>query len=145
MQHRLFRTVVVLVAVVALATVSFLAGRAFIGSRVSHAQGEVNPSMPADINASFSCSHVDNVAAFDSRIHVRCSTVNVVGTDNVRYYAYATNGSNGYIANRMLAVSQTAFALGKGAVIFYDPDSAHNPPGCYTSDCRLILGISMVE
>lgn len=145
MQHRQFRTVVLLIVVVALAAVSFLAGRAFIGSQVSRAQGAVNPSVPADINASFGCTHVDNVAAFDNRIHVRCSTVNVVGTDNVRYYAYATNGSNGYTANRMLAVAQTTFALGKGVVLFYDPDSAHNPPGCYTSDCRLLLGISMVE
>jgi hypothetical protein len=29
--------------------------------------------------------------------------------------------------------------------IFYDADSAHNPPGCYTTDCRLLLGISMIE
>ena len=145
MQHKQFRTVVLIAVAVALAAVSFLAGRAFVGSRVSRAQGEVSPSAPAGPEASFCCADVNNVAAFDNRVHVRCSTVNVVGTDNVRYYAYATNGSNGYTANRLLAVAQTAFALGKAVAIFYDADSAHNPPGCYTTDCRLLLGISMIE
>jgi hypothetical protein len=141
MQHRQFRTVVLLIVVVAMATVSFLAGRAFIGSRVSRAQGAVSPSAPAGPDASFTCTNVNNVAAFDNRIHLRCSQAN----GSVLYYAYPTNGSNGYTANRMLAVAQTAFALGNVTFVYYDADSSHNPPGCNASDCRLLVGISIVQ
>ena len=90
---------------------------------------------------SFGCTSIDNVASFDNRIHVHCATSN----GSIEYYAYPTSGSNGYTANRMLAVGQTAFALGKGVVIFYQSSTSYNPPGCNTGDCRLLTGLSMLK
>ena len=46
---------------------------------------------------------------------------------------------------RMLAVGQTAFALGKPVWIFFDSNSDSNPSSCYTTNCRLLTGISMVN
>jgi hypothetical protein len=45
----------------------------------------------------------------------------------------------------MLAVAQTAFALGKGVVIFNQTSSSYNPAKCNTGDCRLLTGLSMVN
>lgn len=142
MEHRQSRATVLVVVALALLAVSYLVGRALAGSRTVHAQDPVVLAAPADPNyTSFSCTSIDNVAAFDNRIHVRCATAN----GSIKYYAYPTSGSNGYTANRMLAVGQAAFALGKGVVIFYQPSSSYNPPDCNTGDCRLLTGLSMVK
>jgi len=142
MDQRKFRVAVLVVSVLALLAGSFLAGRALVGSMAIRAQGDITPAASADPNYTpFSCTSIDNVAAFDNRIHVRCATPN----GSIKYYAYPTSGSNGYTANRMLAVGQTAFALGKGVVIFYQPSSSYNPPDCNTGDCRLLTGLSMLK
>jgi hypothetical protein len=142
MEHSQFRVAVLGMVVLALLAGSFLAGRALAGSRVVRAQSEVSLAAPADpAYTSYSCSALNNVAAFDNRIHVRCVTAN----GSIQYYAYPTTGSNGYTANRMLAVAQTAFALGEGLVIFYQASTSYNPPGCNTGDCRLLVGLSMVK
>lgn len=142
MQRRQLRSAVFVLALFALLAGTFFAGRTFAGSRVVRAQGDVGLAAPADPTlASFGCTTIDNVAAFDNRIHVRCATAN----GSIQYYAYPTTGSDGFTANRMLAVGQTAFALGEGVVIFYQASTSYNPPGCNTGDCRLLVGLSMVK
>jgi hypothetical protein len=121
---------------------SFFAGRFLAGPKAVQARTEPNPVSPASIEASLAC-HINNVAAFDNRIHVRCDEY--VPETAIHYFAYATDGWSGYTANRMLAVAQTAFALGKPVWVYYVSSSSSNPPGCNTSDCRLLTGISMVN
>jgi hypothetical protein len=144
-QNKLHSVVFVCIVLILLAG-SFLAGRSFAVPRVSHAQGIDIPAAPADTNYSaFACLNVSNVAVFENRIHVKCSTVNVVGSDNVYYYAYPTGSFDTYTANRMLAVGQTAFALDKPVWIYYEASRSYNPPNCNLGDCRLLVGISMME
>ena len=147
MEQKQLRSVVFMFVVLALLGGSFLAGRIFADRRVSHAQSDGLPAAPADPNfSSFACTNVSNVAVFENRIHVKCATVNVVGgTYNVYYYAYPTGGFDGYTANRMLAVAQTAFALEKTVWIYYEASTSYNPSGCNTGDCRLLVGLSMLE
>ena len=146
MESKKVRTIVFLFVVLALLAGSFFAGRSLAGRRVIHAQDEGAPPAPADPNrSSFACTNVSNVAVFENRIHVKCTTVNVVGTDNVHYYAYPTGSFDGYAASRMLAVGQTAFALDRPVWIYYEASTDYNPPGCYLHDCRLLVGLSMVE
>jgi hypothetical protein len=120
---------------------SFHVGRSSADRRVSAAQMAVSPASPDSPEASFACD-VTNVAAFDNRIHVRCS---VSPGNGIYYFAHPTSSGSGWTANRMLAVAQTAFALNKPVWVYYNLSSDYNPPGCYTSDCRLLTGISMVE
>jgi hypothetical protein len=142
MKNSVIRRAVFVLAVVGLLAGSFFAGRQLTGPEGVQAHAEVNPASPTSIESSFYCTVVSNVAAFDNRIHVRCSTS---PGDGIWYFAYPTNSSSGYTASRMLAVAQTAYALGKPVWVYYDLSSGSNPPGCNTGDCRLLTGISMVN
>ena len=146
MVQKKLRSVVFVFIVLALLAGSFLVGRSFADPRASHAQSEGVPAAPADPNfSSYACLNVSNVAVFENRIHVKCATVNVVGEDNVYYYAYPTGSFDAYTANRMLAVGQTAFALDKPVWIYYEASRDYNPPSCNLGDCRLLVGLSMLE
>jgi hypothetical protein len=146
MKYSQLRSVILGLVVVALLTGSFLAGRTFADRRVARAQSEGAPAAPADPSfSSFYCSNVNNVASFDNRIHLRCATTNNVGGDLVRFYAYPTSGSSSSTANRMLAVGQIAYALDRGVWIYYQASTSYNPPSCNSGDCRLLVGISMLE
>jgi hypothetical protein len=135
------RRAVLILAVLGLLAGSFFAGRLLAGPEVAKARAEASSVSPASPEASHYCS-VNNVAAFDNRIHVRCSTSPGGG---VIYFAHPTGSSNGYTANRLLAVAQTAYALGKPVWVYYVSSSSSNPPGCNLGDCRLLTGISMVN
>ena len=148
MEPKQLRSVVFLFIVLALLAGSFLVGRSFADRKVTHAQSEGAPPAPADPNwSTFACSNVSNVAVWENRIHVKCATVNPVGdpADNVYYYAYPTGSFDGYTANRLLALGQAAFALDKPAWIYYQASRDYNPPGCNLGDCRLLVGLSVVE
>jgi hypothetical protein len=130
--------------IIVLLVVSFYAGQALTNPTSSvKAQNNIQenaPNIPDEPNASFACPTITNIAAFDNRIHVRCS----VGNDGIYYYAYANDASNAIVANQILAVANTAFALGSGVWVYYYPSSSYNPPGCNTGDCRGLTGISVV-
>ena len=146
MTRSMVRSSVFVLVVLALLAGSFFAGRLLAGPKAVQAQAEPDPVSPAGVDAvtSLECT-INNVAAFDNRIHVRCDEYALILPDyKIYYFAYATGGSSGYTANRMLAVGQTAGVLGKTVYIYYDSDEESNPDGCYTTDCRLMTGISMV-
>ena len=141
MKRSVIRRAVFVLAVVGLLAGSFIAGRLLAGSEGAQAHAETNFASPASVEASFAC-HINNVAAFHNRIHVRC---NETPGGGIWYFAYPTGSSNGYTANRMLAVAQTAYALGKPVWIYYVLSSSSNPTDCNVGDCRLLTGISMVN
>jgi hypothetical protein len=141
MKRSVIRRAVFVLVVLGLLAGSFFAGRLLARPEVAKAHVEETYLSPSSTEASFYCS-VNNVAAFDNRIHVRCT---VSSGDGVLYYAHPTGSSNGYTASRMLAVAQTAYALGKPVWVYYVSSSSSNPPGCNTGDCRLLTGVSMVN
>jgi hypothetical protein len=141
MKHSVGSRVVFVLVVVGLLAGSYFAGRVLTRPQVATVHAEAPSFSPAGIEASFYC-YLNNVAAFDNRIHLRCSTS---PGDGIGYYAHPTNSSSGYTASRMLAVAQTAYALGKPVWVYYVSSSSSNPPGCNTTDCRLLTGVSMVN
>jgi len=146
MRHSQLRSAVIVVVVIILLAGSFLAGRTSSTQRLTRTQPESAFTAPeAPDFSALGCTNVSNVAVFDNRIHVKCSTVNAVGNDKVYYYAYPTNSTSGYTPNRMLAIGHTAFVLNKSVWIYYQANTAYNPPGCNTGDCRLLVGISVIE
>ena len=90
--------------------------------------------------ASFYCPSVNNIAAFDNRIHLRCSQAN----GGVTYYAYPNDLEHATVANQILAIASSAFTLNRGIWLYYNSDSSLNPPGCNVSDCRGLTGVSMI-
>ena len=130
--------------IVVLLIVVFLAGQILARSGTTLAQEDLNKSMPSFPNApdaiSFKCT-VDNVAAFENRIHLRCN--NPYNT-TIYYFAYPTDSAHTATANQILAIANTAFALGKPVWVYFNSSSADNPPGCNTGDCRGLVGVSMV-
>jgi hypothetical protein len=125
--------------------VIFFAGQALASSVTTHAQEEVNEGMPeipeVPNAATFYCLSVNGVATFENRVHLRCSNSN----GSINYYAYATDPTHIATANQILAIANTAFALGEGVWVYYNSNSDLNPPGCYVGDCRGLVGVSMVK
>jgi hypothetical protein len=78
-------------------------------------------------------------AAFDTRVHVRCS----VGVSGIIYFALATSDANR--AARALALFSTAHAAGRDLRIYYDPANTGGVAiGCAASDCRLADGVELL-
>ena len=73
----------------------------------------------------------------EDRIYVQCATSPL---GNLFSFASAV-GTNAGNANRYLVVLNTAVALGKTVTVFYDINSAHNPTGCQSFDCRKLTGL----
>ena len=142
MKHSIVRRAVFVLVVAGLLVGSFFAGRLLIGPEGVQAHAEVNPASPTSIESSFYCTAVSNVAAFDNRIHVRCTSS---PGDGIWYFAHPTGSFSGYTASRLLAVAQTAYALGRPVWVYYVSSTSSNPSGCNTGDCRLLTGISMVN
>jgi hypothetical protein len=132
--------------IIVLLAVSFYAGQALTNPTSSvRAQDDIQesaPKLPDEPNfINFYCPTITNIAAFDNRIHVKCSSAN----GDILYYAYANDASNAIVANQILAVANTAFALGKGVWVYYNTSPTYNPPGCNTGDCRGLVGISILQ
>jgi len=122
----------------------FYAGQALARPGPVRAQAIIDESMPDLPNSPDFTSHycyVNNVAAFEARIHIRCSNPTTAG---IAYFAYPTDAAHAVTANQILAIGNSAFALGADVWVYYNLDSAYNPPGCNTGDCRGLVGVSMV-
>lgn len=127
--------------IIILLVISFYAGQALTNPTTSvRAQDNIQasePNIPNEPNAVFHCPVVTGIATFTIRIHLRCNTLN----GNIRYYAYSNDKAHSVVAGQMLAVINTAYALGKGVDIYYYTDTSLNPPGCSINDCRGLWGV----
>jgi len=83
----------------------------------------------------FSCT-IANIAVFSNRIHVHCNAS--VPSTTISYFAASGDSAHALTTNRFLAILNTAYSLGKPVYIYYLADSASNPPGCASGDCRAI-------
>jgi hypothetical protein len=91
-----------------------------------------------DGNKWFECQLV-NVAAYTHRIHVMCNPAD----GSIAYFAQANDPAHATAANEMLAIANTALALGRSIDVLYDPSDLDTPPGCLVTDCRTLLAVSM--
>jgi hypothetical protein len=137
MNHKYRTWIFYAVLVFGLVAASFLFGSLREGTRTVRAQDVLAPGAP---DAYTTCTTIENVAVYESRMHVKCSP----GVGLIKYFAYSTDSAHSSTANRMLAVANSAYAVGDKLGIWYDSNSSNNPPGCQVNDCRLMQGLVWV-
>jgi len=99
------------------------------------------PAPEASIAGPFGCT-IANLAVFSSRIHVYCSSA--PGGTTIRYFAASGDAAHALTTNRFMVMLNTAYSLGKPVYIYYDTNTANNPPGCGSGDCRAISWMFIV-
>jgi hypothetical protein len=106
----------------------------------SEAVAPNQPEAPASPNAEWTTCTPLNVAAYGSRIHVKC--VEIVG--GIQYFAAST--ANAANAARLLSLLNTAHVTGRQLDILYEPsDTSGTAIGCAESDCRLLLAAAILQ
>lgn len=96
---------------------------------------------PASPDAVWTPCTPANVAAYTSRIHVKC-TASAPG--GIWYFAAST--ANAAHTARLLSVLSTAHAAGRTLEILYEPsDTSGASIGCNPSDCRLMLAAAFLQ
>jgi hypothetical protein len=112
----------------------------FARGKVLQANAQENQPEAPSAPDGYLCT-VDNIAVYANRIHIKCNPP----INSISYFATSSDSSNMIHANRYLTLATTAFALSKPLYIGYDTNSAHNPSGCMTSDCRKITEVTMTK
>jgi hypothetical protein len=94
--------------------------------------------VPMYPNATWGYCFPESVATYITRVHIKCAAA--IGT--IQYFAVPTSDSKN--AARILATLLTAHASGNPTSVLYDlSDTSNLPPGCYASDCRLLLAVAI--
>ena len=95
---------------------------------------------PASPDAEWTVCTPVNVAAYGSRIHVKCAEI--VG--GIQYFAAST--ANAANAARLLSVLNTAHVAGRQLDILYEPsDTSGVAIGCAENDCRILLAAAILQ
>lgn len=89
---------------------------------------------PQNPDATYRVCTISDIGAISTHIHVYCTTAEPAG---VNTYAYSSEGSNAAIANRFLALMNTALALGK-PVHFRYLTTGTQPAWCPPASCRIL-------
>ena len=85
--------------------------------------------------AEFLCTPA-NVAVYETRVHVKCTSAAPGG---ILYFAYPTDDIAK--SSQVLSVLSTALAAGRQLSILYNAsDTSGSAFGCQTNDCRTITG-----
>jgi hypothetical protein len=85
--------------------------------------------------------YANNVAVFENRIHVRCTTAAAGG---ISYFAF--RNTDAAQTARHLSLLLVAYTTDSGIWVYYDPnDTSGGAWGCNVSDCRVFTGVSMVK
>lgn len=137
MSKKFFRQVLYVLVIAVLLLGSFIAGRMLNKPKAVQAQ-EISDS---ENRSTFYCI-LDSVAAYENRMHVRCDTA---AFDNVRYFAIESTSANEMLINRVMAIGLTNMSMNRGVWVYYDVNSANNPPGCNIIDCRKLTGLSGIK
>lgn len=110
--------------------------------RVVAQRDNPRPAVSEPMGTAWHTCTIADIGVHTNRIHVRCTTA-PSGYTGIFWFASALDSATSAQSNRFLVLLNTAYALGKPATISFDTDSAHNPPGCQTSDCRKLLSIDL--
>jgi hypothetical protein len=118
-----------------------IAGLALVGMAILAVVllGSSTPTQASEPTDYFTCTPL-GVAAFTSRVHVRCSAAAPGG---IVYFAVSTADSAS--SSRFLSVFTTAKVMGKNLGIYYTAsDTSGNAWGCNASDCRIAWGAEVL-
>lgn len=135
MSKKTNQRVVFAIVVVSLLLVSFIAGR--MKNQPINVQAQELPD--SEERAGFSPCEVEQVAMYPNRAHVKCK--DPVPATTIRFFAVADTPANKTLINRVLAIGLTQMSMNRYLYIEYDANSANNPPGCLSTDCRKLTGI----
>jgi hypothetical protein len=114
-----------------------LIGAALAGSGLRLRAGTAIAAEP-EAAGWFTCAPA-NVAAYTSRIHVKCTAAAPGG---ILYFAYPTKDNAN--ASRFLSVLSTALVAGKQVDILFDSaDLSGTTYGCGVNDCRPIIAVAL--
>ena len=132
-----YRKSVYLLVLAILITASFLAGSFVNRGQPVNAQGATIAADPAAPNDERLCT-IGFVADYGTRMQVWCSN----GPGPIVHFAAPLGSAvESRNANRFLVMLMNAYALHKQALLYYESNSALNPPGCSAADCRLLTGV----
>ena len=95
---------------------------------------------------SHNCSPTDVTVFFDSRLHIKCSRSMPLGgyaEIDIYYFSVSTNDYDNLEHARELA--SKAIASGKTLKLFARTSESYNPSGCASSNCRKLIGISLLN
>lgn len=95
-----------------------------------------NPLAPDDW-VGRDCS-IDRLRADEDVVRVDCNTP---GPGGVYFFVIPNDALHRDVANRVLVIANTAYALGQGVRIIYDTDTSALPPGYPSTSSRLLAGI----
>ena len=95
------------------------------------------PEPNAELDGAYLCT-IKEIAIFPDRMHVMCDTANVI-----KYFALPTDAVHALQTNRFLTILNTAFAINQQVYVYFDDVTSHNPPGCQTGNCRLLVALIM--
>ncbi|MCJ7534810.1 MAG: hypothetical protein WA997_17305 [Anaerolineales bacterium] len=137
MKHKYRTWIFYAVLVLGLVGGAFIFGIMRDGTGSVHAKDVLAPEVPGA--SPFNCT-ISNVAVYINRMHVKC----VPGDGVILYFAYATDSANSSTANRLLAIANSAYAVGDRLTVWYYPSSSDNPPGCQVNDCRKLAGLAWI-
>jgi hypothetical protein len=129
-------------AAIALVALGLALGTITFGNQAQAAIPASGSGAPSAPDAGpFGCT-ISNIAVFSNRIHVHCTTS--VPSTSISYFAANGDSAHALTTNRFLVLLNTAYSLGKPVYIYYLADSASNPVGCNSGDCRAIDWIFIV-
>jgi hypothetical protein len=140
-RKNLARIVGLAVAAIVLAAAFWMGGQAWQARAQTGTSGTGSGAPNALDAGPFKCT-IANIAVFDSRIHVHCTT-SISGT-SISYFAAPGDNLHAVTTNRFLMLLNTAYSLGKPVYIYYYDSTAQNPTGCGTGDCRGIYWMFIV-
>lgn len=142
MDRKVFPRLLGLAAVAILLAAAFwLGGKVFQARAQSGSTGTGQPAPNALNGGPFKCT-INNIAVFDSRIHVHCTTS--IGGTSISYFAAPGDSLHALTTNRFLMMLNTAYSLGKPVYIYYYDSTTKNPTGCNAGDCRGIYWMFIV-
>ena len=134
--HRVLVRVLIFLGAVALVALGVALGPAVSGHRAQAAAPATGSGAPSAPDAGpFQCV-IANIAVFPGRIHVHCASA--VPSTSISYFAAYGDSAHALATNRFLVMLNTAYSLGKPVYVYYLTNTANNPPGCNTGDCRAI-------
>lgn len=90
--------------------------------------------------------HVDQVAVFANRIHLKCNPdPQKAYTGEIRYYAAAITGDarNATMVESIIALAIASKQARKPMAISFDMDDYKSVPGCRGNDCRKLVSAAL--
>jgi hypothetical protein len=94
----------------------------------------------------FYCTPTDVTVMFNSRLHIKCTSRLSLGwNEDIHIYYFSVSANDYDDLDRALQMATTAITTGKRLRLQVRNSSSYNPSGCSSSNCRKLVGISLLR